>query len=52
MLVKTFLANSGVTEILCIFKLKGKTGKEIPKSLRFEVLEIVLANNFAINNLL
>ena len=39
-LVLTFLTNLGV-EILCSFRLllEGKTGKEIPKSLRLEFLE-------------
>ena len=30
--------------------LKGKTGKEIPESSRFEFLEKILANNFAISD--
>ena len=36
-------------EILCSFRLvlEGKTGKEIPESLRLELLEKFLANNFA-----
>ena len=40
----------GVTEILCNFKLvlDGKTGKDIPESSRFEVLEKFSANNFAL----
>ena len=42
----------GVTEILCSFKLvlKGKTGKEIPKSSRLEFLEKFLASNFALSD--
>ena len=37
-------------EILCRFKLvlEGKTGKEIPKSSRLELLEMFLANNFGL----
>ena len=39
----------GVREVLFSFRLvlKGKTGKEIPKSSRLEFLEKFLANNFA-----
>ena len=39
----------GVSEILCSFRLvlEGKTGKEIPKSLRLKFLEKFLASNFA-----
>ena len=39
-------------EILCSFRLvlEGKTGKEIPKSSRFEFLEKFLANNFALSD--
>ena len=39
--IMTFLTILGVTEILCSFKLvlEGKTGKEIPESLRLESLE-------------
>ena len=39
-------------EILCSFRLvlEGKTGKEIPESSRFEVLENFLANNFALSD--
>ena len=38
-------------EILCSFRLVlgGKTGKEIPKSSRLEILEKILANNFALS---
>ena len=40
----------GVREVLFSFRLvlKGKTGKEIPKSSRLEFLEKFLANNFAL----
>ena len=40
----------GVTEIFCSFRLvlEGKTGKEIPESLRLEFLEKFLANNYAL----
>ena len=39
-------------EILCSFRLvlEGKTGKEIPESSRFEVLQKFLANNFALSD--
>ena len=41
----------GVTEILCTFRLvlKGKTGKEIPEPSRFEFLEKLSTNNFALS---
>ena len=47
----TFLTILGVTEILCSFKLvlEGKTGKEIPESLRLEFLEKFSANTFALS---
>ena len=47
----TFLTIFDVTEILCSFRLvlDGETGKEIPKSSRFEFLEKFLANNFALS---
>ena len=47
-----FLTILGVTEILCSFRLvlEGKTGKQIPQSLRLEFLEKFLANNFVISN--
>ena len=47
----TFLTILEVTEILCSFKLvqEGKTGKEIPESLRLEFLEKSSANNFALS---
>ena len=50
-LVMTFLTILRVMEI-CSFRLvlKGKTGKEIPESSRFEFLEKFLANNFALSN--
>ena len=46
----TFLTILGVTEIVCSFRLvlEGKTGKEIPESLRLEFLENSSANNFAL----
>ena len=39
--VVTLVINFEVTETLCSFRLifKGKTGKEIPKSSRFEFLQ-------------
>ena len=42
----------GVTEILCSFKLalEGKTGKEIPESLRLEFKEKFSGNNFALSD--
>ena len=48
----TFLTILGVTEILCIFTLvlEGKTGKEIPDSLRLEFLEKYSANNLALSD--
>ena len=48
----TFLANLGVTEILCSFRLvlEEKTGKEIPESSRLEFLEKFSANNFALSD--
>ena len=48
----TFLTILGVKEILCSFRLvlEGKTGKEIPESSRFEILEKFLANNFALSD--
>ena len=44
----TFLTTLGVTEMLYSFRLvpDGKTGKEIPKSSRLEILKKFLANNF------
>ena len=49
-LIMTFLTILGVIEI-CSFRLvlEGKTGKEIPKSSRLELLEMFLANNFALS---
>ena len=48
----TFLTILGVTGILCSFKLvlQGKTGKEIPESLRLECLEKFSGNNFALSD--
>ena len=48
----TFLTIVGVTEILCNFRLvlEGKTGKEIPESSRFKILEKFLANKFALSD--
>ena len=50
-LVMTFLTNLEVTEISCSFRLvlEGKTGKEIPGSLKLEPLENFLANTFALS---
>ena len=47
-----FLTILGVIEILCSFRLvlEGKTGKEIPESLRLEFLEKFLANNFTFSD--
>ena len=47
-----FLTILGVTGKSCSFKLvlKGKTGKEIPKSSRLEFLEKVSANNFSLSD--
>ena len=47
----TFLTILEVIEI-CSFRLvlKGKTGKEIPKSTRLEFLEKLLANNFTLSD--
>ena len=47
----TFLTILGVMEILCTFRLvlEGKTGKELPKSSRLEILEKILAYNFALS---
>ena len=49
--VMMFLTILGVTEI-CSFSLvlEGKTGKEIPKSLRLEFLEKFLANSVALSD--
>ena len=51
-LVMTFLTNSGVTEVLCSFRLalEGKTGTEIPESSRLEFSEKFLVNNFALSD--
>ena len=50
--VMTFLNILGVTEILCSFRLvpEGKTGKEIPESLKLEFLEKFWTNNFALTD--
>ena len=50
--IMTFLTILGVIEILCSFRLvlEGKTHKEIPGSSRFEFLEKLLANNFALSD--
>ena len=50
--IMTFLTILGVMDILCSFRLvlKGKTGKEIPESSRFEFFEKFLANNFALSD--
>ena len=50
--IMTFLANLGVTEILCSFRLvlEGKTGKEISDSSRLEFSDKFLANNFALSD--
>ena len=50
--VMTLLTILGVMQILCSFRLvlEGKTGKEIPESSRFEFLEKLLANNFALSD--
>ena len=47
-----FLTILGVMDILCSFRLvlEGKTGKEIPQSSRFELLEKFLANNFTLSD--
>ena len=49
--VMTFLTILRVMEILCSFRLvlEGKTGKEIPESLRLEFLEKFLSN-FALSD--
>ena len=46
----TFLIIEGFREIFCSFRLvlEGKTGKEIPESLRLEFLEKFLVNNYAL----
>ena len=51
-LVLTFLANLGVTGILCIFRvvLKRKASKEAPGSSRLELLEKFSANKFALSD--
>ena len=48
----TLLTTLRVTEVSYSFRLvlEGKTGKVIPKSLRLEFLEKLLANNFALSD--
>ena len=48
----TFLTILGVTEILYIVRsdLEGKTGTEIPKSSKLELLEKFLVHNFALSD--
>ena len=48
--IMTFVVIVGVIEIFCSFRLvlEGKTGKEIPESLRLEFLEKFLINNYAL----
>ena len=48
----TFLSNLGVIGILCSLGLvqEGEEGKEIPKSLRLELLEKFPENNFALSD--
>ena len=50
--VMTFLIISGVTEILCSFRLvlEGKTAKKIPESSRLVFSEKLLANKFALSD--
>ena len=50
--IMTFLTILGVMETLCSSRLvlEGKAGKEIPESSRFELLEKLLANNFALSD--
>ena len=52
MFVLTFLTISGVTKIVCRFRLflEGITGKKMPKPSRFEFLERFLANYFALSD--
>ena len=47
-----FLTMLKLTEILCRFKLvlEGKTGNEIPESLRLEFLKKFSANNFFLSD--
>ena len=48
----TFLTISGVTGILCSFRLvlEGKTGKEIPESSKVELFEKFLTYNLALSD--
>ena len=43
-----FLTIGGVIEILCTFRLEGKTGKEILESTRLVFLQKISASNFAL----
>ena len=49
---RTFLTTLGVMGILSSFRLilEGKSGNEIPESLRLEFLEKLLAINFALSD--
>ena len=49
---RTFLNTLRVMETLSSFRLilEGKSGNEIPESLRLEFLEKLLANNFALSD--
>ena len=46
----TFLTNTGVTKMLCSFRLvlERKTGKEMPESSRLEFLEKVFSKQFSL----
>ena len=48
----TFLTILGVTEVLSSFRLvlEGKTGKDIPESLRLEFLQKFPSNDFALSD--
>ena len=46
----TFLTILRVKEILCSFRLEGKTGKEIPESSRLEFFEKFSASDFALSD--
>ena len=50
--IMMFLTISGVTEILCSFRLvlEEKAGKKIPESSRLKFLERFLANNFGLSD--
>ena len=51
-LVKTFLPNLEVTEILCSFRLvlEGQACKKVPESSSSAFLETFSANNFALSD--